>query len=74
MAVRKSCGGTTYRRLISGEIPAVALEDSGQACTGRSWARGRAPAGVGRGWEAVAWLIRGGGVSCSERRQGGAMR
>jgi hypothetical protein len=27
---------------------------------GGSWARGGAPAGVVRGWEAVAWLVRGG--------------
>jgi hypothetical protein len=44
------------------------LEVEGQQARGRSWARGGAPAVVGRGWEAVAWPVRGG----AEARRGRA--
>ena len=52
------------------EIRALQAGGRGQQARGRSWARGGPPAVVGRGWEAVAWPVRGG----AEARRGKAAR
>ena len=53
-------------------IPALQARGRGQQARGGSWARGGAPAVVGRGWEAVAWPVRGGARrGGAERREGG---
>jgi len=59
-AASNRAGGATYRRRVLVEIRRVQAGGRGQQARGRSWARGGAPAVVGRGWEAVAWPVRGG--------------